>query len=148
VQTPIKRTCPPSGSEASIGDTERIESTLNRPKIGSRLKLKADIEQALQALNTINKNDSPALFSAMKQLIDLQQNYIKMLENPESKIARIPKAFDHLQESLDKFNLQTRSKRRMLSHFEHSNYPLATNLQQELAFAECDHISVETYNSQ
>lgn len=67
--------------------------------------MKAEIEQALNAINTIRRDDSQAHFNAMMHLIDLQQNYIKLLENRESIVTRIPKAFDHLQESLEKFNL-------------------------------------------
>jgi hypothetical protein len=84
----------------------------------------------------------------MMHLVELQQCYIKMLEMPEGNVNRIPKAFEILQESLDKFNLQTRSKRRMLSHLEQSRHGLHTNTNSELGLAECDQISIETYNSQ
>lgn len=70
VRTPVKRISPHNVSEASVAcDTDRMDLTLKHPNIRSRLKLKADIEKALQALNTISKNDSLALFSSMKQLI-------------------------------------------------------------------------------
>ena len=95
----------------------------------------------------MDKDDGNAVFSAMMHVIDLQQSYIKQLETPEGNFRRIPEAFNHLQQSLDKFSLHTRSKRRMLSHLENSSYP-CTNLNQELALGECDQISVETYNSQ
>lgn len=105
-------------------ETERIT---NFPKINSLLKLKVEIEQALLSVSRIDKEDSHSIILSMKNVIEMQALYIKMLEKQEQRTSKIPKAFENLQASLDKFSLTTRTGRKMLNHLE-SNKPIELNL--------------------
>ena len=91
-------------------ETERVR---HFPDLKPRLKLRSDIEQAVSEVNNLrhNETDLELIIEKMSKLIEKQQSYIGLLENTDS-VTRMPDAFDKLQQSLDKFSMQTKAKRR------------------------------------
>ena len=146
LRTPMKRVLKVTDSiETASCDTDRLIS-LQQPK----QKVKSDIELSLGNLRTINPSNSEALITAMSNIISLQQQYIRHLEEKTpviDPVATIPQSFTRLQQSLDKFSQQTRYKRRILSNLEQTNNPVVTNLNAELNIAEPDQMSVQSFKT-